>query len=1038
MRATHAARFASAALGLALAAASLLARAADDDNPLVCERNPRTGRPDCWPRVLVEAQRGTAKRAAAPIATALTMYVVFVQLPNARERDVFGADRARNAQMGISGSPSDLRDLERAVAQDRTAQWAPELVRDLAAIGLLLMHRGEYADAGRRLDEALAAAGRLRAPDLRGAILLNRGALQAVQGRYAEALASTQEALSLYRREDAAKPPPPAARDAAAIREILLRQIADVKTRNALLICHLHLASVHAQLGQFAEALRRLDDARPADAQEVVALRAAIALRAGQREQADALARRAAGAKPGLQNAIDHVGAFELQPPAAAAAGASAPAQRYESDVSVVDRTVPEVGLKTAEEAAQRAQTAGSPAEALAAWGRAALLAAHAGAADRLSAALAGQQRNARALGQRDLAIHYGKRAVEEIRRQRADLKGLDRNARRAFTETSRRVFEALADDLLTAGRLPEAERALLLLRQDDVADVVPPAAALPATAAELALRRHEASLQAGLTELDRRRSAAHALPANAVPVYEGVAEGLASDPARIEQVVDGYGQGLWPRPGTQIPKDDPMPDWIILEMLRRFAALQDCPDLPPQPQTAAARANARRLLERARAEGRDVPLPPPLEAMLAGRPDTRPPPPPLAIRFRCTVQEGARIEAEAASPPPALVAALAQRPVALTPDAESAVQAGRSALARTADGSVALHYLVLEGRLRILLVAAEGWTLRDVEASRAQVERAVAALEWATGAPGREATRPARELYAMLIEPIEADLQRVGARILVVAPDGPLRAVPLAALHDGRRWLIERYALASGAALAEGRAAPPPERLRLAAFGASAGGAGLVALPAVPAEVNGIVKVAGGRAWLDRAFTARALRDALAERYPVVHIASHFMLRDDDAGASFLLLGDGSQLTLREIGSEAYPMRGVDLVTLSACRTARDTRDSWGQAFEGLAAVLQRGGAASVLSTLWPVADASTAQLMTVFYRRRAGAGKAMALRSAQLELLRGGAGDADTTVRGVSRVYPEPMSEPAPEPALPWAHPFFWAPFVLAGEWR
>lgn len=985
---------------------------------------------------MVDAQRKAAARPAAPAQATLPLNLVFNveawsrRAPGAPgvQADAalaFDADAVRNAYLGSGELPA----LEEILGRDRADAQTHRVVRDLIALGVFQMHRGNYADAGRRFDAAVAAADRLDAPEWRGAALVDRGVVLALRGRYAESITSTREAMAAFRRvaEEQVTMPRPSPADAAAVAQALRQQMAAKATRNAILICRLNLAAVQAQLGQFAEASARLDEAGLPEAREVLSMRATIALRAGRIDESSDLAGRSLQARLALQQLLDHADGFSLEPPPEPA-GASSPGPRVHADLSAVDRAVPSTGLLAAEDRARRAEAGQRHADALAEWGRVALLAEHAAAADRLIAALAGQQRAARAQGQADLAIHYGKRAVEEIRRQRSGLAGLDRNARRAFAQASRRVFEALADDLLEAARWPEAERALLLLRQDDVAELVPPQAALPPTSAEAALRRYEAGLQGRLSDIDRRRAAGAAAPASGMRIYEGLVEGFASDPAQVEQTVDAYGQGLWPRPGTVLP-DERIPDVIVLEILREFAALRDCPGLPPEPHVQAARENARRLLERARSEGKDAARP----AWLAARPPEAAPPP-LQVRLRCLVQEQSLVEQQAAHPPLASLALLAQRPVAFPPDAQGVVDAGRAALARGADGSVALHYLVLEGRLRILLVSPEGWVLRDVDLPRAQLEQRVAALEWATGQPGRDAVAPARDLYRTLIGPIEPDLRRVGAQILLITADGPLRTVPFAALHDGRAWLVERYAIARGAALSDGRPSPKADRLRMAVFGASAGAAGFEALPAVAEELAGILRSGSGRAWQDAAFTAGTLHDALLAGYPVVHIASHFALREDDVGASFLLLGDGTRLTLRELGSEAYPVRGVDLVTLSSCRTARDTRDAWGQAFEGLAATLQQRGAATVLSTLWPVADASTAQLMADFYRQRAAAGKAAALRRAQLALLRAEGGESGAPTRGASRIDPAAPTDPA----RPWAHPYYWAPFVLAGQWR
>ena len=196
-----------------------------------------------------------------------------------------------------------------------------------------------------------------------------------------------------------------------------------------------------------------------------------------------------------------------------------------------------------------------------------------------------------------------------------------------------------------------------------------------------------------------------------------------------------------------------------------------------------------------------------------------------------------------------------------------------------------------------------------------------------------------------------------------------------------------------------------------MAAFGSTNGAPGLPPLPAVRQELQAIVRdpaqrsagVMSGQIWLDRDFTAQTLRESLRRRPNVVHIASHFVFQAADARASFLLLGDGRRLTLTQLATADYRFDQVDLVTLSACQTALVAGNSFGQEVEALGTLLQAQGAGAVLSTLWSVADASTAQFMRRLYEAReggpstrGGVSRAQALRIAQLSFIREDAGVA------------------------------------------
>ena len=179
-------------------------------------------------------------------------------------------------------------------------------------------------------------------------------------------------------------------------------------------------------------------------------------------------------------------------------------------------------------------------------------------------------------------------------------------------------------------------------------------------------------------------------------------------------------------------------------------------------------------------------------------------------------------------------------------------------------------------------------------------------------------------------------------------------------------------------------------------------------------------VGVLPGEAHFDFDFTASQLRDALDKSYPVLHIASHFVFKPGSESNSFLLLGDGKQLTLRDLKDDDFRFREVDLITLSACETAvGGGNDANGLEIEGFGALAQKQGAKSVIATLWSVADKSTGILMQNLYRIREqtkGMTKVESLREAQLGFING--------------------SVKSP-PEYSYTHPFFWAPFILMGNW-
>lgn len=280
----------------------------------------------------------------------------------------------------------------------------------------------------------------------------------------------------------------------------------------------------------------------------------------------------------------------------------------------------------------------------------------------------------------------------------------------------------------------------------------------------------------------------------------------------------------------------------------------------------------------------------------------------------------------------------------------------------------------------------------------------------------------------------LATQLEGAGITTVMWRLTGSLRALPLAALRDKDGFLVEKYrnvVLTAGSSELN-LAHQPVTNWKALALGVTRPwkieNDQFTALEGVEGELNAVMNAPGdgykggvlpGRVLRDEKFSAedffKAMRGATPESnapWQVVHIASHFKLAGDSL-KSFLLTGDGKALTiaaLQEQGAKNPLFPGVELMTLSAC----DTASGEGKGADSLGALAELNGAKSVLATLWPVADEETAQLMADFYRTLAqnpAGGKAAALQSAQLKLLKAG---------GES------------------AHPYFWAPFVLMGNWR
>jgi CHAT domain-containing protein len=269
-----------------------------------------------------------------------------------------------------------------------------------------------------------------------------------------------------------------------------------------------------------------------------------------------------------------------------------------------------------------------------------------------------------------------------------------------------------------------------------------------------------------------------------------------------------------------------------------------------------------------------------------------------------------------------------------------------------------------------------------------------------------------------------------------------------MAALHDGERWLVESHptALISGAGLLEGAGlADGGAEPMMAALGVSRPVGGFAALPAVTAEIEALIRdetnpegFYPGVKILDESFTYERLRQVLADRPAYVHLASHFLFDPGDHRASRLLLGDGGQLSLARLDYDgSLSFKGIRHISLSACQTAVGEISDDGREVESLGSLIHRKGAGSVLASLWRVDDASTMRLMESFYglQKSGLANRAEALRAAQLAFVEGGgAASGGGPTRGAVSVAETPAEASGPDPS----HPYYWAPFIIMGDFR
>jgi len=266
-------------------------------------------------------------------------------------------------------------------------------------------------------------------------------------------------------------------------------------------------------------------------------------------------------------------------------------------------------------------------------------------------------------------------------------------------------------------------------------------------------------------------------------------------------------------------------------------------------------------------------------------------------------------------------------------------------------------------------------------------------------------------QLYDWLIRPLESELLSRNIDTLIIAPDSLLRLIPFAALYDGKQFLVEKYAVVTVPAVTLTDSSPlETEDANLLAGGLSEARHGFDSLPNVPKELESIKAVMGGMILKDKDYTTGNLTGEFkANPYSVVHMATHGLF-GGSVKESFLLAYDG-KLTMdrleQMIHTGIFREKPIELLTLSACQTAMGDE----RAALGLAGIALKAGARSAIATLWFVDDESTYKAISEFYRqfKTSGMTKAKALQNAQKKLI-------------TDRLY---------------QHPFYWAPFLLIGNW-
>ena len=364
--------------------------------------------------------------------------------------------------------------------------------------------------------------------------------------------------------------------------------------------------------------------------------------------------------------------------------------------------------------------------------------------------------------------------------------------------------------------------------------------------------------------------------------------------------------------------------------------------------------------------------------------------------------------------------------------------------LQKLGSNSALLYPLILEDRLELVLFVPNAPPIsRTVPVKQTELIQVAEEFRNTIQKPESLAVLdPANKLYNWMIEPIANDLKQANIQTIIYAPDGVMRHVPLAALYDGKQWLIERYRINYITALSLTNIDPQTQQTPRILAGAFTDRSGTVkigdnnisfsSLPAALTEVENLVaNFPNTTKLVNKDFNRKALESDKLNQYNIIHFATHAHLVGGSPEDSFVLLNNNEYVTLRQVKDWKLP--NVGLAVFSACQTALGGKLSSGIEIIGFGYQLQQAQARASIATLWEISDGGTQALMGKFYEKmKLTSSSADALQQAQIDLIRSNGKSTDEKRAGVKITW----QGIRPEVESQLNHPYYWAPFILIGN--
>lgn len=378
------------------------------------------------------------------------------------------------------------------------------------------------------------------------------------------------------------------------------------------------------------------------------------------------------------------------------------------------------------------------------------------------------------------------------------------------------------------------------------------------------------------------------------------------------------------------------------------------------------------------------------------------------------------------------------------------ALDALRQNLAQLPQGAILLYPFVLDDRLELVVLSPNLPPIhKTVLVTRVELNHAISEFLTVLQNPESDPKPAAEKLYNWLIRPIEPFLTESDANVILYAPDRQLRYIPLAALHDGEQWFVEKFQINQLTAVGLTSLNTPPRAQPRILAGAFSEGRYNISrrngeyrypfsgLPFAKAEVQTIASLfPDTRQLINQAFTEDATLPFL-NSYNIIHFATHAMFTTGAPEDSFILLGNGETIDMHDIRN--LSLTNVDLMVLSGCQTAVSTLNlgqSLGDGVEilGFGYQVQNAGVRAAIASLWSVDDGGTEVLMSQFYAllQQSSLSKSAALQQAQIALI---TGEQHFQLRD-ELIRQRNLGDIPQLDTQQLTHPYYWAPFILIGN--